>query len=109
MHPPPRVKHYCYGAWQPAVDDMKKEMAVQFHEGLPTPEELDQWFGPRQGGLLVVDDLMEEGANDEHVLDLFSKHSHHRNISVMFLCQDFFPPGKFAKMISRNAHYMVAF
>ena len=109
MHPPPRVKHYCYGAWQPAFDDMKKEMAVQFHEGLPTPEELDQWFGPREGGLLVVDDLMEEGANDKRVLDLFSKHSHHRNISVIFLCQDLFPPGKFAKTISRNAHYMVAF
>ena len=88
---------------------MKKEISVQFHEGLPTPEELDQWFGPRQGGLLVVDDLMEEGANDKHVLDLFFKHSHHRNISVMFLCQDLFSPGKFAKTISRNAHYMVAF
>ena len=25
MHPPPRVKYYCYGAWQPAFDDMKKE------------------------------------------------------------------------------------
>ena len=108
MHPPPRVKHYCYGAWQPAFDEMKQEK-VQFHEGLPTSEELDQWFGPTQGGLLVLDDLMDEGANDKRVLDLFSKHSHHRNISVLFLCQDLFPPGKFAKTISRNAHYIVAF
>ena len=108
MHPPPRVKHYCYGAWQPAFDEMKQEK-VQFHEGLPTSEELDQWFGPTQGGLLVLDDLMDEGANDKRVLDLFSKHSHHRNTSVLFLCQDLFPFGKFAKTISRNAHYIVAF
>ncbi|XP_073232228.1 uncharacterized protein [Porites lutea] len=108
MYPPPRVKHYCYGAWQPAFDEMKQEK-VQFHEGLSTSEELDQWFGPTQGGLLVLDDLMDEGANDKRVLDLFSKHSHHRNISVLFLCQDLFPPGKFAKTISRNAHYIVAF
>ena len=84
-------------------------MDVQFHEGLPTPEDLDQWFGPLQGGLVVVDDLMEAGVNDKRVLDLFSKHSHHRNISVMLLCQDLFPPGKFAKTISRNAHDMLAF
>ena len=45
----------------------------------------------------------------KRVLDLFSKQSHHRNISVMFLCQDLFTPGKFAKIISRNAHYIVAF
>ena len=65
---------------------MKKEK-VKLHEGLPTPEELDQWFGPTQAGLLVLDDLMEEGVNDKRVLDLFSKHSHHRNMSVLFLCQ----------------------
>ncbi|CAH3178998.1 unnamed protein product, partial [Porites lobata] len=90
------------------LDEMKQEK-VQFHKGLPTSEELDQWFGPTQGGLLVLDDLMDEGANDKRVLDLFSKHSHHRNISVLFLCQDLFPPGKFAKTISCNAHYIVAF
>lgn len=91
MHPPPRAHHYCYRAWQAAFDEMKKEKRVQFHEGLPTAEGLDQWFGPTQRGLLVLDDLMEEGVNDKRVLDLFSKQSHHRNISVMFLCQDLFP------------------
>ena len=46
---------------------------------------------------------------DKTVLDIFTKHSHHRNITVLYLCQDMFPPGKFAKSISRNAHYIVAF
>ena len=27
----------------------------------------------------------------------------------MYLCQDMFPVGKYAKSISRNAHYIVAF
>ena len=65
------------------------------------------WFP--QGGLLVLDDLMEEGGNDKRVLDLFTKHSHHQNVTVVYLCQDMFPPGKYAKSISRNAHYIVAF
>ena len=30
-------------------------------------------------------------------------------ITVLYLCQDMFPPGKYAKSISRNAHYIVAF
>lgn len=47
------------------------------------------WF-PR-GGLLVLDDLMDEGGNDKCVLDLFTKHWHHQNITVMYLRQDMFP------------------
>jgi len=57
----------------------------------------------------VLDDLMAEGGEDKELLDLFTKHSHHQNITVLYLCQDMFPPGKYAKSISRNAHYIVAF
>ena len=52
---------------------------------------------------------MAEGGNDKRVLDLFTKHSHHQNVTVLYLCQDMFPPGKYAKSISRNAHYTVPF
>ena len=57
----------------------------------------------------MLDDLMDEGGNDKRVLDLFTKDSHHQGITVLYLCQDLFPNGKFAKIISRNAHYIVAF
>ena len=103
---PPPVVHYCYGAWQDKFKDMKKA-GMTFHEGVPPSSQLKKWFP--KGGLLILDDLMEEGGNDKEVLDLFTKHSHHQNITVMYLCQDMFPPGKYAKSISRNAHYIVAF
>ena len=48
-------------------------------------------------------------AEDKEVLDLFTKHSHHQNITVLYLCQDMFLTGKHAKGISRNAHYVIAF
>ena len=73
------------------------------------PGQLTKWFGPKLGGVLVLDDLMEEGGQDKRVLDLFTKDSHHRNITVLYLTQDLFPPGKFSKTINRNAHYIVAF
>ena len=84
-----------------------KDAGVQFHEGIPETNHLKSWFP--KGGLLVLDDLMAEGGEDKELLDLFTKHSHHQNITVLYLCQDVFPPGKYAKSISRNAHYIVAF
>ena len=57
----------------------------------------------------MLDDLMEEGGNDKRELDLFTKHSHYQNITVIYLCQDMFTFGKYDKSISRNAHYITAF
>ena len=67
----------------------------------PELEDLARWFP--QGGLLVMDDLMDESSEDKRVLDLFTKFSHHQNITVLYLCQDMFSNGKYAKSISRNA------
>ena len=39
----------------------------------------------------------------------FTKHSHDRNITLFHPCQEVFPPGKFAKSISWNTHYILAF
>ena len=102
----PKTIHYCYGAWQDGFKRMKKR-GIRSHEGIPELSDLVKWFP--QGGILVMDDLMDEGGSDKRVLDLFTKHSHHRNITVLYLCQDMFPAGKYAKSISRNAHYIVAF
>ena len=103
---PPETVHYCYGSWQKGFKRLKKE-GMKFYEGIPGSGSLPKWFPG--GGVLVLDDLMDEGSNDKRVLDLFTKHSHHQGITVLYLCQDLFPNGKFAKTISRNAHYIVTF
>ena len=105
LEPPPEKVVYCYDVWQPGYDDMK---GVTFHKGLPSLADLSKYF-TSQGGLLVLDDLQDEGCRDKSILDLFTKHSHHRKISVINILQDIFPPGPYAKTISRNAHYIVAF
>ena len=76
---PSRV-HYCYGSWQKGFDALKKK-GVHFSAGVPSEADLDKWFP--NGGLLVMDDLMTEGNDDKTVLDIFTKHSHHRNITVL--------------------------
>ena len=104
---PPRALHYCYGAWQPGFEPLKKR-GIHFHEGLSQTTDSETWYPP-EGGVLILDDLMDEGGNDKRVLDLFTKHSHHRHITVLYLCQELLPLGKYAKAILRNAHYAVAF
>ena len=56
-----------------------KDAGVQFHEGIPETDHLKSWFP--KGGLLVLDDLMAEGGEDKELLDLFTKHSNHQNIT----------------------------
>jgi len=102
----PKKIVYAYDIWQPRFEHMKKN-GVQFYKGIPDPPLLDKWFP--KGCVLILDDLMEEGGQDKRVLDLFTKDSHHWNITVFYLTQDLFPPGKYSKTINRNAHYYIAF
>ena len=102
----PHAIHYCYGAWQPAYDRMKQH-GIRFHQGVPQEQHISSWYP--KGGILILDDLMDECGNDKNILDIFTKYSHHKNVSVIYLLQDIFPIGKYSKTISRNVHYVWAF
>ena len=60
-------------------------------------------------GILVLDDLMRDCGEDQHGLDLFTRGSHHNDVTCIYLTQNLFPPGKYARTISLNTHYVVAF
>jgi len=57
--------------------------------------------------LVVYDDLMDEA--DERMTRLFTRGSQHRNVSVIFMVQNFFNKNRHMRMISLNAQYMVLF
>ena len=44
---------------------MQKKDGIRLHRGLLDPSHLTKWFGPTRGGVLVLDDLMEEGGQDK--------------------------------------------
>lgn len=93
---------YCNGANRPETfERMRKEQGIHFYKGIPDTSLLDKWYKKSDGGILVLDDLMREGSDDTRVLDLFTKDSHHRRITVIHMTQDMFPKGKFAKTVSR--------
>jgi len=43
------------------------------------------------------------------VAKMFTKISHHRNVSVVYLTQNVYDKNKYARTISLNAHYLVLF
>ena len=109
FYPPPKKMVYCYDRLQPRSDRMKNTPTSFFYKGHPPEGALVKWFKPHHHGIPILDDLMEESGNDKRVLYLFTKDSHHRGITALYLTQDLFPPGEFAKTINRNAHYAICF
>ena len=63
----------------------------------------------RDRNLVVIDDLMHELSNDQRMTNLFTKGSHHRNLSVIFILQNMFHRGKELRDMSLNSHYLVVF
>ena len=55
------------------------------NKGLPPEGVFAKWFKPQYHGILILDDLMEEGGSDKRVLDLFTKDSHHRVLNSRFI------------------------
>ena len=95
---------YCYGEYQKEFDELH---GVDFIEGFPT--DLTQLTQGHEQTLLILDDLMGECSGDQRVSDLFTRGSHHKGVSVIYLTQNLFPPGKLSRTISLNSHYFIVF
>ena len=99
---------WLYGEYQPAYMELSSKFPhILFIEGIP--ENLNEYIDPKFRKLIVIDDLMSETGSDKKVTNLFTKGSHHRNLSVILLLQNLFYNGKESRTISLNAHYIVLF
>ena len=98
--PPPERTMYCYGEYQNVFDNYSNG---EFHDGLPDLIT----FNGKSRTLLVLDDLMT--STDDRVVDLFTKISHHINLSVVYLTQNIFYKNKRSRTFSLKSHYLVLF
>lgn len=88
--PPGRIV-YAYSEHQPLFDVMKATIPnITFYQGVPTRDNIENF---------------SEG--QDHVI--FTVTSHHRNVSVLFLTQNLYPPGRYARTISLNCAYVILF
>jgi len=97
---------YCYGVWQSLFDIKEKELDIDFHEGVPTEETINN-FADGKHNIIIVDDLMEQVVKNQQIQHLFTRGSHHRNLTVIYLNQNMFSQGKYARTMNLNTHYMI--
>ena len=92
---------YCYGTWSRDYDDIK---GVTFIQGIP--DNFTSMYGPKHN-LVCFDDLQD--SLTQNVVNIFTKESHHRNLSCVLILQNLFLDSKFCRTISLNSHYTVLF
>jgi len=102
IEPPPSTVWYCYGEFQSTFNNYRQ---IHFQEGLPDMSEAV--FDGSESTLLILDDLISE--TNQLVANVFTKISHHRNVSIVYLTQNLFDKNKNARTTSLNAHYLVLF
>jgi hypothetical protein len=106
--PAPERIVWIFGEWQPLYDILQARPSnIEFINGLPP--NLYESISPRPRNLVILDDQMSEAGDSKELSQLFTKGSHHRNLSIIYITQNMFDKGRSMRSVSLNAHYMVIF
>ena len=108
----PKSILYCYGVFQKFFEDMKTnpdiKASISFTEGLPTKDIIDN-MNNGNFHVIILDDMMGIIVKSLDMLQLFTKYCHHCNISAVFIMQDVYHQGPYARSIFLNNHVMILF
>ena len=99
--------YYFYTVWQTLFDRFQNKN-VSFLKGLPN-EDIIEKISDSNHNLLILDDMQMSALNSSFIANLFSRESHHKNLSVFLVLQNFFHQGKYGRDISLNSHYLILF
>ncbi|CAH3180055.1 unnamed protein product, partial [Porites lobata] len=75
---------------------------IEFVKGIPRALEQDSYFDVNKRNLIVFDDQMIDASKDKRIVNLFTRGSHHRNLSVIYIVQNLFHQGKAMQEIQGN-------
>ena len=80
---------------------------IEFVKGIPTALGQDSHFDVNKRNFIVFDDQMIDVSKDKRIVNLFTRGSHHRDLSVIYMVQNLFHQGKGSRSMSLNIHYPV--
>ena len=98
--------YYFYDVWQNGFNTLNNE--VEIIQGLPDEKFLGE-LDPTMHKLLVLDDQQLNALNSSIIAEIFTKYSHHKNLSVILILQNLFHQDKYSRDISLNTHYFILF
>ena len=108
IQPLPTRIIWVYSKWQPDYEQARALFPfVEFVEGWR--EVLYASIRPDERNLLILDDQTDEAGNSKTLSKLFTKGSHHRNLTIINLVQNVFNQSKSQRTVSLNSHYNVVF
>ena len=97
IEPTPCKIIYYFAEYQPLFE--RYEDHIEFRHGMPKADAIDRL----SDALVVYDGLMDEA--DERLTRIFTHGSHHINVLVIFMVQNFFNKNRYMQTISLNAQY----
>ena len=100
---PPENITYFYSEFQNTFGEIQTLVPqITFVQGLP--DDILDTINPETRNLFIVDDM--KGEKDAVIAKLFTKKSHHGNLSVVYTVQNLFHHSKEHRTISLNASYL---
>ena len=116
FQPPPTRIVWVYSEWQFAYDEVQGMVnagllpAVEFVKDATDYANVYDSLQPTDRNLLILDDQMAETKDDaSNFANIFTKGSHHRSITVVFLMQNLFEKGGAMRTVNLNSQYIVLF
>ena len=101
---------WCYSQWQSAYLEMLSTIPqIQFVKAIPPALRDDSYFDVSKQNVIVLHDPMIDASKDKRILNIFTRGSHHRNLSIIYIVQNLFYQGKDSRSISLNSHYLILF
>lgn len=104
IYPVPLEVYVCYAEYQDAYSELAKDSKIKFIQGLDF--KIEDATTPK---LIVIDDMMTSSSKNKNVQELFIRGVHHTNTSVIFITQNIFNQGKYARDMRLNTHYLAIF
>jgi len=110
IQPSPSRVIYVYGDHHPELLHLQGLYpSIAFVKGIKNLIPILPTLDRGERNLVVLDDQMSEAGKMDEVSELFTKGSHHRNITVVYIVQNVFDKGKAHRTISLNSHYIILF
>jgi hypothetical protein len=113
INPHPDKLIWVYSEWQPAYDEILSKAPIRVVKFQKTFSRTDyDSLGKNQKNIIVLDDQMGGGGGGEEkdeFQNLFTRGSHHRNLTVIYIVQNLFDKSRQHRTISLNVQYMVLF
>ena len=96
--------------WQPTYTQLLMMIpTIEFVKGIPESLENNSYLDVNIRNLIVIDDQMIEAGKDNRIVNLFTKGSHHRNLSVIYIVQNLGTKAKATEASGLDSHYLVLF